>query len=221
MEAELAAVVVEGCVELMRPMDAAAIDDHHDLFLGFPEGGHDLVQILAKLLRIKVRHDFVEDFGGPILHGANHAEQHAAGDPAPGAIALPRSAFEGFLPFDLTLAQGTEGEAGTPGGVPPARAGQGKAPHDRFIGIEQNDLPAARLVLESGQFQSPVSEVSGVGRQATGGTIVAYPFFLMHSAHFRDRAGPPFGRRTRSPVHGSSIASTSSRAPGGLDRRDD
>ena len=155
------------------------------------------------------------------MHSTDDAEQPAAGDPTPGAILAPCLTFAGFLPFDLTLAQGTDGEAGTPGGAPPARAGQGKAPHDRFIGIEQNDLPAARLVLESGQFQSPVSEVSGVGLQATGGTIGAYPFFLMHSAHFRDRAGPPFGRRARSPVHGSSIASTTSRAPGGLDRRDD
>src|SRR5262249_1220483 len=94
-------------------------------------------------------------------------------------------------------------------------------PQDGFVGIEQNDLSTARLVLEGGKFQSPRSEVSGGGRQAAGGTIVAYPFFLMHNAHFRDRAGPPFGRRTRSPVHGSSIASRSSRAPGGLDRRDD
>lgn len=55
MEAKLAVVVVEGCVELMRPMDPAPIDDHHDLFLGFLEGCHDLVNILAKLLSIKMR----------------------------------------------------------------------------------------------------------------------------------------------------------------------
>ena len=129
--------------------------------------------------------------------------------------------FEGFVAFDLTLTQGPYREASALGGVPPARAGQGKAPQDGFVGIEQNELPAASLVLEGGQFQSPIREVSGVGLQAAGGTIVAYPFFLMHNAHFRDRAGPQFGRRTRSPVHGSSIASRSSRAPGGLDRRDD
>ena len=87
MEAQLAVVVVEGRVELVRPMDPAAIDDHHDLFAGFAEGGHHLMEILAQLLGIKVGHDFIEDFGGPILDRANDTEQHAAGDAAPGAIA--------------------------------------------------------------------------------------------------------------------------------------
>src|SRR5262245_61377586 len=74
VEAKHAMVVVEGRVELVRPMDAAAIDDHHDLFRGFPEGGHDLVQILAKLLRIKMWDNLIEDFRGPIVDGANDAE---------------------------------------------------------------------------------------------------------------------------------------------------
>jgi hypothetical protein len=34
--------------------------------------------------------------------------------------------------------------------VPPARTGQGKPPQDRFIFIEQNDLPTAGLILEGG-----------------------------------------------------------------------
>ena len=86
MEAKLAVVVVEGRVELVRPMDPAAIDDHHDLFAGFAEGGHHLMEILAQLLRIKVRHDCREDFRGPIVDGADHAEQHATRDAAPGVI---------------------------------------------------------------------------------------------------------------------------------------
>jgi hypothetical protein len=178
MEAKRAMVVVEGRVELVRPMDAAAIDDHHDLFLGFPEGGHDLVQILAKLLRIKMWDNLIEDFRGPILDGANDAEQHPAGDAAPGAILPPRLAFEGFRAFDLALAQGTYREASALGSVPPAGAGQGKAPQDGFVCIEQNDLPTARLVLEGGKFKSPISEVSGVGIQAASGTIVAYLLFF-------------------------------------------
>jgi hypothetical protein len=221
METKLAVVVLKGRVELVGPMDAAAIDDHHDLFAGFTEDRHHLMDILTQLLGIKVWHDFIEDFGGPILDGANDAEQHAAGDAAPGARLHPRLAFAGFLAFDLALAQWPYREASALGSVPPARAGQGKAPQDGFVCIEQNDLPTASLVLEGSKFQSPISEVSGVGLQATGGTIVAYPFFLMHSAHFRARDGLQFGRRTQSPVHGSSIASRSSRAQGGLDRRDD
>jgi len=47
MEAQLAIVVVECGVELVRPMDAAAIHDHHDLFASFTEGGHHLMEILA------------------------------------------------------------------------------------------------------------------------------------------------------------------------------
>ncbi|HEY7712521.1 MAG TPA: hypothetical protein VIG57_21095 [Candidatus Entotheonella sp.] len=47
MEAQRAIVVVECGGELMRPMDAAAIHDHHDLFAGFTEGGHHLMEILA------------------------------------------------------------------------------------------------------------------------------------------------------------------------------
>jgi hypothetical protein len=38
MEAKLALVAVEGRVELVRPMDPAAIDDHDDLFVGFTGG---------------------------------------------------------------------------------------------------------------------------------------------------------------------------------------
>ena len=94
MEAELVVVVLEGRVELVRPMDPAPIDDHHDLFPGLPEGGHDLVNILAQLLRIKMRDDLVEDFRSAILDGADDAEQHAAGEATPGAILHPRMAFE-------------------------------------------------------------------------------------------------------------------------------
>src|SRR5262249_11812299 len=107
MEAKLAVVVVEGRVKLMRPMDPAAIHYHHALFAACAERRHDLMQILAELLGIKVGHNFIEDFGGPILYGANDAEQHTAGDPTPGAIASPRLVFEGCLPFDLTRAEGT------------------------------------------------------------------------------------------------------------------
>jgi len=47
MEAQLAVVVIEGRIELVRPMDPAAIDDHHDLCADFAEGGHHVMEILA------------------------------------------------------------------------------------------------------------------------------------------------------------------------------
>src|SRR2546425_530863 len=159
-------------------MDAAAIADHHDLFASGAEGGHHLMEILAQLLGIKMWDDLREDFGGPILDGTKHAQQHAAGDAAPGARLPPRLAFEGFLAFDLALAQWTDREASALGCVPPARAGQGEAPQDGFVFIEHNDLPTARLVLEGGKCKSPISEGSGVGLQAPGGTRGAYRLFL-------------------------------------------
>src|SRR5439155_23301860 len=110
MEAQFAAIVVEGRVEYVRPMDPTPIDHHHDLFLSFPEGCHHLVKILAQLLRIKVRDDFLEDFGGAILHRANDTEQHATGDPAPEARAKRRLACEGFVTSELTMARSTWGE---------------------------------------------------------------------------------------------------------------
>src|SRR2546430_11986345 len=111
MQLKLAVVVVESRVELVSPMDTAAIDNHDDLFPGFAEDRYHLMDILAQLLGIKVGHDFIEDFGGAILDGTDDAEHHAAGDAAPGAIPDPRLAFERLFTAALTLAQGTRGEA--------------------------------------------------------------------------------------------------------------
>jgi hypothetical protein len=160
MEAQLLMRVVEGRVERMRPMDPAAIDDHHHLFAGFAEDRHHLMEILTHLLGVKVRHDFIEDFGGPILDRPNDPEQHATRDTAPGARAHPRLPFEGLLAFDLTLAQRACQEASTLGFAPPARAGQGKAPHDRFVFIEQDDLTAPCSVLQGGEFKRAIGEIS-------------------------------------------------------------
>jgi hypothetical protein len=46
MEAQLALIVIESRVKLRRPMDAAAIDDHHHLCASFAEGRHHLMAIL-------------------------------------------------------------------------------------------------------------------------------------------------------------------------------
>jgi hypothetical protein len=177
MEAQRAVVVVECRVELVRSMDPAAIDNHHDLFVCFAEGRHHLMEILAQFLGIKVGHDFIEDFGGPILDRPNDTEQHAAGDMTPGAIPHPRLAFEGFGAFDLTRTQGAEREASTLGFTPPAGAGQGKAPEDGFVFIEQNDLTTARPVLQGGKFERAVSEISRGRLQSAGGAVVAYVVF--------------------------------------------
>src|SRR5215470_4234264 len=72
--------------EGVRAMDATAIDDHHDLFAGFAEGGHHLMDVVPKSLGIKLRDDLIEDLGCPLLDCSNDTEQDPAGDPAPGAI---------------------------------------------------------------------------------------------------------------------------------------
>ena len=62
--------------------------------------------------------------------------------------------------FDLALAQRACGEASPLGCTPPARAGQGKAPQDRFVFIEQNDLALAGLVLQGREFERAIGESS-------------------------------------------------------------
>src|SRR4029453_8573233 len=54
MEPKLVVVVRKCRVELVRPVDPAAIDDHDPLFAGFAEDRHHLMDILAQLLTIKV-----------------------------------------------------------------------------------------------------------------------------------------------------------------------
>src|SRR5918912_3201267 len=125
-----------------------------------------------------MRHDFVEDFRGPMLDRPDDAEQHAARDPAPGAILPPRVAFEGLLAFDLTRAQWAYGEARPRGGAPPAGAGQGKAPQDGFVGIEQHDLTTARPVLQGRQGERAIGESRRVGIKTPGGAVVAYRLFF-------------------------------------------
>ena len=105
MQAKLRLPVGERRRELVRPVDATAVDDHDHCFAGVAKERHDLMDILAKPLGIKLGDDFIEDFRGPILDGPQHAEQHATGHTTPGAIASPGLTFEGLLASDLTRAQ--------------------------------------------------------------------------------------------------------------------
>ena len=111
------------------------------------------MEIVAQLLGIKMRHNFIEDFGGAILDRANHAEQHPAGDPAPGAIANPRLAFEALVACDLTGAQRPGGQARALGFAPPAGSRQGKTPQDRLILVEENNLATAGPLLQGGECE--------------------------------------------------------------------
>jgi hypothetical protein len=159
-------------------MDATALGHHHHGFPGVTKDAHHLVDVLAKFLRIEMRHDFVEDAGGAVRHGANDIEQDPAGDATPGAVLLPRLAFESLLVFDLIWTQGTGRQAIALGAAPPARPEQGKAPQDGLIFIEENDLAPAGPILQSGQCETSTSQISGIGIEPSGGTTGAQRVFL-------------------------------------------
>ena len=153
MEAQLPPIVVEGRVELMRPMDPTAIDDPHHLLVGFPKGRHDWVPILTSRLGSKVGHDLREAFRGALVDGADDTPHHTPREATPRARRPPRLAVQGLLTFALTLPQGAGGEASALGCAPPARTGQGKAPEHRFVFIEQNDLTLACPILQGGECE--------------------------------------------------------------------
>ena len=136
MQSKLVVPVCQCRGQFFGAVDATPVDHHDDLFPGVAKNGHHLMDILAKILAVKMRDDFIEDSAGRILHGANHVEQHATGDAAPGAMAHPGLAFQAFFPFDLTLAQRACRQAITLGATPPPYPWQGKAPQDGFIGIQ-------------------------------------------------------------------------------------
>ena len=173
MEPQLVVVVIECRVELGRPMDPAAIDDPHDLFAGFAAGRHHVMEIWTQLLGIKVRHDLIEDFRGAILDGADDAEQHAAGDATPRAVLSPCRPLAAFFLFHLALAQRACGQAIPLGAAPPAQPGQGKAPHDRFVFIEQDALPSTCPGLQGGALERAIGELSRSGMEPSSGTAGA------------------------------------------------
>src|SRR5262245_37976313 len=133
-------IVLERRSELMRPVHPAPLAHHDDLLLGGTAAGHDLVDIRAERLGIAVRDNFREDFGGAVLPRTDDAEEHPAGAAAPGAIWQSGLTCETCCAFDLTLAQGAQGEADALDRAPPAGAGPGKTPQEGFVCIEQHDL---------------------------------------------------------------------------------
>jgi hypothetical protein len=178
MKLKLALIVGQRGGEFLRAMDATTIDDHHDLLVGFAKDAHDLMDILAEFLGIKMRHDLIKDAGRPILDSANHTEQDSAGHTAPTPGAQPRLAFAALLAFDLTLCQRARREAITLGFAPPAGPREGKAPQNGLIFIEQNDLATASSVLQGSEFEMGKGESRRVRIEPSRGTAVAGVFFL-------------------------------------------
>lgn len=178
MAAKRAVGVFERCSQLVRPMEAPALDDHHALFPRGAEGRHHLMDIVTPLLRRKRGDDFIADGGGPILHSATDREQPATREAAPGAGAPPRLAFAGRLPFALALGERTRGPARTLRCAPPACPGQGAAPPEGVVFIAQQARPAAGLLCEGGECDRRIRKVGRVGSKSAGRTAVGQRVFF-------------------------------------------
>jgi hypothetical protein len=221
MQPKLLLPVCQSRRELFRPVDTTAVRDHDDLFPGVAKEGHHLMDILAQPLRIKMGDDLIEDFRGAILDGADNAEQHPAGDAAPRAILHPRLAFEAFFAFDLALAQWTCREASAVGFPPPAGSGQGKAPQNGFIFIQQNDLAPAGPVLQGGKFERRPRQLSGFGSEPPRGTAIADVFFLTPRGRSRGSPRCRSGGLRRWRVPDNSTENGANHGGGGLHPRGD
>jgi hypothetical protein len=178
MAAKLLLIVVEGRVQLMRPMDATAIDDHDDLLASFAKDFHDLMEIWAQFLGSKMGHALIEDPRRAILDRPDHAEQDTAGDATPGAILGPRLAFERLFPFALCVTPRADRQASALGAAPPAPPGKGKAPQDSFIFVEQNDFTPPRSVFKGGEVDRAIGEIGWRGIEPSSGATVAYRVFF-------------------------------------------
>jgi hypothetical protein len=102
--------------------------------------------------------------------------------------------FEGFVAFALTLTQGAGGETSTLGCAPPARAGQGKTPQDRFIFVEQNDFTLACAILQGREVDRARGKVGRGGVESPGGPVVAYILFFNTSRTLSRPSWTPVSR---------------------------
>jgi hypothetical protein len=170
--------VVEGRVQLVRPMEATLLGNHHDFFPGVPKDAHHLMDVLAEGVGITMGDDCIDDAGGAVLHGAHDREYDPTGDAAPRTLLRPGLTFEGFFPFDLAWTQRPCRETGAPGASPPALAGQGKAPQEGLIFVEEDELALACTGLQGGQFETSVGQRSGGGSESSSGTAGAQRVFF-------------------------------------------
>src|SRR5262249_57041754 len=106
------------------------------------------MDILTQRLRINMGDDCREDFGGTLRPRTEDRERHATRDAASGAVAPPRLAVQGLLPFALAGGERTRGQACAQRFAPPACPGQGTAPQDRFVFLEQTDRATARAICK-------------------------------------------------------------------------
>jgi hypothetical protein len=164
--------------ELVCPVDATAVNDHHDLCPGMAKERHHLLDRVAQPLGITLGDDCREDFRGAIVDGADNAEQSPTGHTAPTPVGPPRLTFEHLCAFNVAGTEGADGEAKTLGGAaPPARPRERKPPDKGFIFIQQNNRAPLGAGLQSGQCARRPRQVSRVGSEASCGAAVAEVFF--------------------------------------------
>ncbi|SRR6266568_3229058 len=94
MKLKATCVVGQRGGEFPRPMDPAALDDHHDLFAGVAKDAHDLMEILVQFLGINMRHALREEARGASWTAPQDAEQDVVGglcrkSPKTGKLRLP------------------------------------------------------------------------------------------------------------------------------------
>jgi hypothetical protein len=94
----------------------------------------------------------------------------------------------------LTSAQRTDRQTRALGAAPPAQPGQGKAPQDRFIFVEPNDLAPTRAILQGREVDRAIGEVGGSGIEPPSGTAVAYRVFFNTSRTLSRPSWPPVSR---------------------------
>jgi hypothetical protein len=153
LERPLALVVLQGRVELVRPMAPTASDPHEDRCPGGAKEAHHLMEIVAAFLRLKMGDNCIADPRGPRLPGAKNCEHPPAGEATPGALRRPRLALERLVAVALARAEGPGRQAGALGPAPPASTRQGKAPQEGLVFLEHAALALTRPPLHGRQVQ--------------------------------------------------------------------
>ena len=171
--------VGQRCRQLVRPVHPPAVDDDDDLFAGGAKASHARGDILATPRGIALRPDLIEDFRRARLDRAQDTQQHPTGHATPTAITAPRWALEGFVACEVAAAEGPGRPAKALGcAMPPACSGQGKPPENGGIFLEQNARALTGTVCQGGQCHRCPRQLSGLGRERPGGTVVADGFFF-------------------------------------------
>ncbi len=162
----------QGRSHFVGTMDATAIDEEDDCLTRRAEGRHALMPIVPPCVGIKRGHDFIADLGGSVLHGAHQGAQDPILEAVPGVIRPPGLPLTRCGLVHLALGQGTEGQPIARRLMPPAGPGQGKAPQDGLVFLQEDDLATLGAVCEGGECKASRHQGGGVGLQTSGGATL-------------------------------------------------